>query len=154
MATEFSQNIGGWADSMQKAGYFDLAERLREDNGTKPEILERIRQAGLPVQPSKLIDLEQFLIHPEHHLSDFQFPLYWVSLMPRNPNARKFTEVGIDHQAVVAFAQRNSTLSGDFDFLINQFEENVFGGQIISDVSGVLAEMGRGKQTAVVHDQV
>jgi hypothetical protein len=154
MTSEFSDNIGGWAAAMKKAGLLKLAVKLRQDNGEKTEILERIRLAGLPVQPSRLVNLELFLADPEKALTDFQFSLYWASLLPKDPNARKFTEVGIDRQALISFAKRNAVLRGDFDFLLNQFEENVYGGQIISDGSQVLAEMGRGKQTAVVHGQV
>jgi len=154
MTTEFSKNIGGWVDAMEKAGYVDLAAGFRQDNGTKPEILDRIRQIGLPVQPSRLISLEQFVQDPVGQLADFQFPLYWATLMPQNPNARKFTEVGIDANALIDFATRNAHLAGDFDFHINQYGHNIFGGQIISNEHLVFAEMGQANQTDVVQGRV
>lgn len=154
MAGEYSDNINGWANALRDCGAVDLSRELIEANGTKPEALERLRQAGLPVQPSLLLNFPDFLKDPQTILKKFEFPLYWTSLLPKDPTLKKYTKIGINSSEVIDFAKEYQALSPSYEVILNPFEENVFGGNIISNSEMILIEMGRCNQTDVAQGRV
>lgn len=145
--SRYVANIAGWADAAKDSGLDEFSREVeRANQGDKAEVMRRVREAGLPVQDTLTLSMSEFLADPDGVMNRFKYSFYWGNVLPDVEGLRKASAVGFNREEMIEFVLKNQKLGRNPQVLLNEFEKNIYGGQIISNPNVTLIEMAEGNQ--------
>ncbi len=128
-----------------------LANRLSSGTDDREHVLKELNTIGLPVYERIQIPLKEFLDDPDVTLDEFDHLFYYATLNPRNLNLQRHSKTGLSRQDLTRFigSRIDTNMIGKYDLILQEFEENVYGGTIVSNGDMIHIEMCEGKQSGV-----
>lgn len=133
-----------WTESARQVSP-RLADALYSDRITG---LKAVEEIGLPHYNRKLMQVGEFMSNPDVFTRDMDCGTFFVTLIPK-AGGRRFSEADLDVKQVIYFVRGHlhEAEYWDYDMALQQYFENIFGGNIIANSNGMLlAEFRRGRQ--------
>lgn len=90
------------------------------------------------------------------YFGELDCPTFYVTLLPKS-NSIRFTESGIGRDETIDYIQQHVTENDcrNYDIVLQEYFENLFGGNIIINPDGTLvAEFRKGKQGPIARGKV
>jgi hypothetical protein len=147
------RTIVGWSGKLRSIGKQRLADMFDTDI---VEDFNLVKALGLPTYDAYLIPCVEFIKKFAWFRKNFIHTHYYLNLLPTETGFRKLSLVGFgDLDEARRFI--GSHLDGRHDkymLRISEFEDNVYGGSIMSESDIVLAELSQGLQQKVAYGAV
>jgi|GEM_PF-1759390 len=146
--TNYLANINDWANA-EKVFNIDFANKIDENRKIGFYNLEKF---DLPRYKHKNLSLKEFLSNSSKFLEELESDIFYISLIPKNPDLKREGRAGLRSGEVIDFINHFVPESDmeNYDVAIEQMFNNVFGGSIVVDPKGnVYFEFIEGNQTAV-----
>ena len=138
-------NINDWARAIEGLSFNDLASKIETDRTEGFEALEKL---GLPHYKKIIIDLTQFLESPESITQELGSRKFYAVLLDPNGKLQRFSKVGATLEEVQAWIDEKISPENQehYQIILNQYYENLYGGNIVVNPSGqLLVEFKRGQ---------
>jgi len=141
-------NINEWAAALKRFD-MDLSKRLDEPRSVGIQNIERL---GLPRYQCETVPLTTFLSDPHRYLAKLGSRKFYIILLPVAPRFTRKSKAGLTEEGVISFVSANvppSSVEG-YDIILQQFFENLYGGNIVIQPDGtVYAEFKEKKQAGI-----
>lgn len=126
------RGLGEWQEAMRAAGIIGANQLGRQIGGTKSEILARIREAGLPVEPYVQPRVDDFIKDPNKFFDQIPtFETYFAVFQPGLERA-----VGVTRDEVIEYVNKvHAENPGYADFYLAG-HDYVFSGSVAVDEIG------------------
>jgi hypothetical protein len=154
MSREYKKNMESWAAGFRDCGQHFQAQSMIDAIGDKGAILKNLKKMGLPTYDLVVLGLDMFLRTQDRVLDVMDFPMYWVTMIPLSSRLPKITRLGLSQSDVLDFAHENAGEQENYDMLISEYENNVYGGNIHSKDGLVYLELIKGDQIHVAQGTV
>jgi hypothetical protein len=107
----------------------------------------------LPTYDSNQLSVPEFLDTFESFKRSFVYEKYYLLLIPKNKGYRKYSLIGFSSlEEGKNFVIKNiSGLIDEYIIKISEFDNNIYGGSIMSNDNIVILEMAPGLQTEIAH---
>lgn len=146
--TDLSQ--AGWSDNLRAHGKRHLADVYDIDIRRDFELLYKI---GLPTLDAHLMPVVDFLEGGDLPQETFRHDQYYLVLLPRYQNLRKYSLMGFRalEEARNFVTEKIAGFYDKYLIRISEFEENVYGGSVMSNDGILIVEMAKGLQIGVAY---
>lgn len=143
---KLAANADDWARAVKKIDPV-LASMLGENKFIG---FKRVEDLKLPRYESKTLRLAEFMKNHEMYLSSLGSKLFYIGLIPKTKNLKRYGEKGISANSAIEFVRENVSEDNieNYDIILQQYFENKYGGniQIGFEPNQVLVEFKRGHQ--------
>lgn len=147
-SSKIDRTFVGWARALSNVGLEKLAESYETDPVAD---FKRLRLLGLPIYDAHLLPVLEFLEKCSELQLLFLHDSYYMQLYPLAANKRKYSLLDFSNltRAEEFIEQNISEEKEDYLILVSEYENNLFGGSIISYRGGMIVEITPGAQTGV-----
>ena len=148
--TSTDKTLVGWSNRLRNLGLNEIASKYDTDIIRDFYL---IRELNLPTYDSYMFSVVCFLDQFERLQANFIHDSYYLILLPMHENYRKY--ILMDFKSLLDaknfIVQNIQGMYEHYMIRISEFEQNVYGGSIISDEGLVLVEMVKGLQNGVAY---
>lgn len=145
--------MNDWAD-VYRAYNPEVANQLNEDRNVS---FDNLKKLDLPRYFSVKLDYLDFLEEPERFVENHQSKTYYVAMLPKvkESGMERHSRVDVALEDIEKFVHQRicPTLHRDYDIVVNEFWENLYGGNIIVNEDGKLViEFKKGLQMPIAKE--
>jgi hypothetical protein len=147
------RTIVGWSAKLRETGRKDLASKFDTDVVKDFHLVKALR---LPTYDAYLLPCSDFMKRVGWYKKHFLHDRYYLNLLPIQQGHRKYSLIGFSDLAEAESFIRTH-LSGAYSkylLRLSEFEDNIYGGSIMSQSGIVRAELSSGLQQSVAHGTV
>lgn len=144
------RTLVGWSLALREIGLASVSAGFETNPSEDFSSLERL---GLPRYEAFQFTVRQFFDNFKTLLDTFRHALYYVVLIPQRPADQKFSKIALSSLTEVRRFVEVTLADHDADYLvkISEFEENVYGGSIMSENGCVIIELTDGLQSGLAY---
>ena len=144
------KTLVGWGKKLMELGQGEFVKLIETDIVEDFHLIKKLR---LPTYDSYLIPVQEFLDRFSELNVSFIHEKYYLVLLPIREGLNKYSLTGFQKldEAKEFIFENISKLIDEYMIRISEFEENAYGGSIMSTDEQIIAEISKGLQTGVAY---
>lgn len=142
------RSLHGWAEMFDK---IQMPEKKGEYDTDIREDFKRIEAVGLPTYHRVLVEPQKFIENLNYYKENFRFAAYYAQVYPQATGLKKYNLMNFKKLSdLLPFLNENIGKYMDrYLLLVSEFEENIYGGSVMSDGNRVTIDLVEGLQNQI-----
>lgn len=142
------RSLHGWAEMFDK---IQMPEKKGEYDTDIREDFRRIEIFGLPTYHRLLLEPQKFIQNLNYYEQTFRYSAYYAQVYPQTIGLKKYNLMNFTKLSeLLPFLKQNIGEYMDrYVLLISEFEENIYGGSVMSDGNKVIIDLVEGLQNQI-----